>query len=462
MTENKGTLVLLNNNIATLMNGNISIVGNENEILDGWRPIITETSLTLVRTDMTSNKDDTVKKISITRQNEILKRQQDRTFLHNKLFSLMETCIHLDHNVEDIEKHKVFQTLTESLTTIREHDRCIHKMKRRVDVEIAQKEITTTIKLLNGVYANPGALGLGPVVWVYYNTSINSGGDIYTMTTTENVVLKTITERIFLNHVPVNKSDIVFQRASGIVASVDTVDEERVYVSDSEACCIHVFDAYGKHMYRWDTKCYYPGPITSTETELYVLDYDDGYCKHGNIHVFEIDGGKHKRQWTITNGADNMRIEEPQGIAVYNDRVFILDTFQFSVYVFDINGEYKQKWGQKGCGTGEFTKSPCAITIHNETVYVLDKSNRVQEFNINGTFKRQWYITIENINPVCISVSDQEVYITESLHDCILIYNIDGKFKYKWSTNGHTAIMQNDQVCVVNTMKDNSKLCIFG
>lgn len=62
---------------------------------------------------------------------------------------------------------------------------------------------------------------------------------------------------------------------------------------------------------------------------------------------------------------------------------------------FDSKGDWVKSWGEPGTGPGQF-RLPHAIAIdHNDNIYVGDRSNqRVQVFNSNGDFLRQWKISV--------------------------------------------------------------------
>ena len=59
--------------------------------------------------------------------------------------------------------------------------------------------------------------------------------------------------------------------------------------------------------------------------------------------------------------------------------------------VFGLDGTFQRMWGSKGTGDGEF-KSPSAVVVHGDMLYVSDYGNhRVQLFEKEtGTFVRSW------------------------------------------------------------------------
>jgi tripartite motif-containing protein 71 len=76
----------------------------------------------------------------------------------------------------------------------------------------------------------------------------------------------------------------------------------------------------------------------------------------------------------------------PQGIAVDSlGHVYVVDTINNRIEVFNTNGTFITKWGSQGSGDGQFN-GPTAIAIPRDTtVYVSDSGNhRIQHFAING------------------------------------------------------------------------------
>ena len=76
--------------------------------------------------------------------------------------------------------------------------------------------------------------------------------------------------------------------------------------------------------------------------------------------------------------------------------VYITDGYVNSrVAKFDKNGDWVMSWGEPGTGPGQF-RLPHAIAIDkNDNIYVGDRTNRrVQVFDTNGKYLREWKIEI--------------------------------------------------------------------
>ena len=82
----------------------------------------------------------------------------------------------------------------------------------------------------------------------------------------------------------------------------------------------------------------------------------------------------------------------PSGVAVgTNGDVYVADTSNSRIQVFDRNGNLLRTWGSLGAGEGQFSR-PSGLAIGpNDTLYVADTgNNRIQRFHSNGRFIMAW------------------------------------------------------------------------
>ena len=90
--------------------------------------------------------------------------------------------------------------------------------------------------------------------------------------------------------------------------------------------------------------------------------------------------------WGVS-GTDNGEFKNPTGIATYENNVYVVDSEQARIQVFDSTGKFLQSWGKFGSEQGEFFY-PQGISISNDgVVYVADtKNHRIQQFTTDGEF----------------------------------------------------------------------------
>jgi DNA-binding beta-propeller fold protein YncE len=95
--------------------------------------------------------------------------------------------------------------------------------------------------------------------------------------------------------------------------------------------------------------------------------------------------------------AQDGRFRQPTDVAWDSQgNTYITDGYVNSrVAKYDKNGDWVKQWGVKGNGPGQFN-TPHAIAIDkNDNIYVGDRGNqRIQIFDTDGRFLRQWKIEI--------------------------------------------------------------------
>lgn len=100
-------------------------------------------------------------------------------------------------------------------------------------------------------------------------------------------------------------------------------------------------------------------------------------------------------------------LEEPYGIAIYEDDVFITDVAKHCVFRFSREGKLLAKWGREGSAKGEFSY-PCGIAVDEKgNIFVADTDNRrIQQFDRDGilyhTFGAEGYANGCFIKPFAV------------------------------------------------------------
>lgn len=129
-------------------------------------------------------------------------------------------------------------------------------------------------------------------------------------------------------------------------------------------------------------------------------------------------------------------LKRPTGVAfdAKRNHVLVTDTDEGNIKVFDLDGNKLSVIGKPGGELGEFNR-PTHLAVSKDLLYVTDTLNsRIQVFDLatgspiraigsRGTYVGQLAI------PKGVSVdSEGNVYVVESLHDHLLVYNAKGDF----------------------------------
>lgn len=131
------------------------------------------------------------------------------------------------------------------------------------------------------------------------------------------------------------------------------------------------------------------------------------------------------------------------GAAVAADgTVYVADSDNARVQVFDDDGNYVDHWGISGSGAGQF-REPVGVALDSAgNVYVTDfDRDRVLVFEPDGTFLHEWGGPGSGpgqlAEPVAIDLdADDRVYVAEAANDRIQVFETDGEPIDGWGEFG--------------------------
>ena len=130
---------------------------------------------------------------------------------------------------------------------------------------------------------------------------------------------------------------------------------------------------------------------------------------NNRVQVFDKDG-KYLYKFGDKDGAGKM--ENPVCIDFFQNKVFVSQATSDCLLVYDLNGTFLQQIGTQGEGEGQFN-NPHGITINQSDgeIFVCDRSNhRVQLFSKDLQFKSQFGQGIL-ISPVDIKLTSEFIYV---------------------------------------------------
>ncbi len=181
-----------------------------------------------------------------------------------------------------------------------------------------------------------------------------------------------------------NGSDGNFKWLTGL--AID--DTDRLFVSDSSLKHVLVFDANHKIEGVISEGLYDPGGIAIDNENrlLYVTDAEQDL-----VMVYDADPpykllrrmGKPGTKHTSTEEGE---FAKPTNVAVDKDgNVYVADTWNNRIEIFDADGEFIRAWGKNGDGPGYFAR-PKGVAIDSDGhVWVADSvEDRVQVFTPEG------------------------------------------------------------------------------
>lgn len=171
-----------------------------------------------------------------------------------------------------------------------------------------------------------------------------------------------------------------FERPTGIA-----VTDDRLYVVDTMKHRVVVVSTAGAIVTSFGTRGDGPGQFNfptniarSADGRLFVTD-----TMNFRVQVFDANGRYLNAFGHLGDGSGDF--DKPKGIAVDSaGHVYVVEGFNDVVQIFEDTGSLLLSFGGSGVGAGEFWL-PSGIAITNDVVYVADSANRrLQMFEYLG------------------------------------------------------------------------------
>jgi DNA-binding beta-propeller fold protein YncE len=230
-----------------------------------------------------------------------------------------------------------------------------------------------------------------------------------------------------------------------LIRPYDVVEDSRgrLIISDPGAIGVHIFD-FVQHKYRFlerrnrekDAMMAPQGVAVDAEDNIYVTDSDAG-------KIFVWDGnGKFRRVIGSLHGGEGL-FKRPTGIAVDSaaKRIYVSDTLRDKVFVLNMDGEVMQTLGQSGQKDAEF-HFPTELRIAGNTLAVVDAMNfRIKLWSKDGQFQRAIGQPGDGLGqlfrPKGIGVdSEGHYYVVDGLRGLVQVFNADGELLYYFGKRG--------------------------
>jgi DNA-binding beta-propeller fold protein YncE len=160
---------------------------------------------------------------------------------------------------------------------------------------------------------------------------------------------------------------------------------------------------------------------------IYFLNLGQEVDKAAN----NVKGGEPNFSYFI-QGDFKSPLDKPMDVSKIGEYVYVTDTNNKQVQVFDTSGTPIFKFGKEGEGEGEF-KFPYGITGDKDgNVYVADLYNgKISIFSKKGKFIKYFEEKDSNApaitSPAGLRIFDDKLYVTDIESKKVIVFNLEGK-----------------------------------
>ena len=177
-----------------------------------------------------------------------------------------------------------------------------------------------------------------------------------------------------------------------------------------------------------------PTGLAIADKKLFVSD-----SRNGRIQIFDLSGkfiGKFG-----SPGEQPGQLGRPMNLAIANGQIFVPEYFNDRLQVFDMAGNSKRIIGSAGNAPGQFNAPGGVAIARDGSIFVSGFYNhRIQKLDNNGKFIRQWGDTGKSGNsagqfsyPTDVATGpDGTLFTADGYNDRIQVFDTKGNFASKW------------------------------
>ncbi|MDF1515420.1 MAG: hypothetical protein P1S60_16540, partial [Anaerolineae bacterium] len=245
------------------------------------------------------------------------------------------------------------------------------------------------------------------------------------------------------------------QAQDGSVFAADTANH-RIWHIDSAGNIVMSIGEYGvdkgQLIEPWDVAVDENGFIYVADTwnhRIQKFDRDGNYVTHWGV-LTQVSG--------VGDPAATGAFYGPRGIAYDGEgELFVTDTGNKRVQVFDLDGQFLREFGGHGSSPG-LLDEPVGIDIASDgSVIVVDSWNtRMQSFTQDGIFLREWAVPVWDMyNPdekPFVAFGSENIYVSDPVRSRILVFDKRGQYRWALSADAGAEIKFPQGMVVIQNM----------
>ena len=174
--------------------------------------------------------------------------------------------------------------------------------------------------------------------------------------------------------------------------------------------------------------------------------------------------GAFVREWI---GPAEMGFFGPRDLAFdANGRLFIVDQGRARIVRLDVSSDVYFTWGTQGPGDGQFDQ-PTGISVGGNLVFVTDTANgRIQVFDLDGRFIRQWAVpewrkNVPTFPDVAYDAASGRVYVSSGETTEVRVYDENGIY-IESVVPREPAVLNNPSSLVITSGPNGNRLTVLN
>jgi DNA-binding beta-propeller fold protein YncE len=210
---------------------------------------------------------------------------------------------------------------------------------------------------------------------------------------------------------------------SGNLCITDT-GADRIYYCDFIHKQWRTYDSAGK------TRFESPVAVARRNGIFYVAD-----SQLGKVLAFRDDG---KSVWEIS-----ALLIRPVGLAIAGDSLAVVDSQAHAVFVFDLQGKLRFRFGRRGVGPGEFNFPTHIAADRQGHLLVTDAMNsRIQVFDFGGKFISMFGSNGDTSGhfgrPKGVAADTfDHIYVADAMFDNLQVFDLSGRLLLNIGQSGN-------------------------
>ncbi len=135
-------------------------------------------------------------------------------------------------------------------------------------------------------------------------------------------------------------------------------------------------------------------------------------------------------------------LQRPAGLTLSGDSLVVADSQAHAVFVFDLRGQLRFKFGKRGSGPSEFNFPTHVAADNHGHLFVTDSLNsRIQVFDTDGKFISQIGSSGDTPGhfgrPKGVAVDTfGHVYVVDAVFDNVQVFDLSGQLLLSWGEGG--------------------------